>query len=79
MFTNISQLMAAYYVTSFKTFRLSRKGNWVVTGIGEHAFYNGSEWDSSGRMEYYTMTAVYKNDGMGTLIEYAVDEDGYDF
>lgn len=80
LFTNITQLMSAYGVKGFTEFRISRKGNWVISGEGSSTQYWNDGYSSGGWYEYYIVTAVYANDGTGTLINYQIHEiDGWSF
>jgi hypothetical protein len=74
MFTNITELMKSYEMKGFTEFRVSRKGNWVVSGSGSRTQYWNDGYASGGEYESYAITAVYANDGTGTLINYQIEE-----
>lgn len=79
IFKNISGLKRAFGIEAFTESRLSRKGNWVVSGEGSTTHYS-DVYFGAGTVEYYSVTAVYKNDETGTLIDWSYElVDDYTF
>lgn len=72
MFKNISDLKKAFDIQDFAESRVSRKGNWVVSGEGVKTYYSDAYF-GAGTVEYYSICAVYKNDETGTLIGWSCE------
>jgi hypothetical protein len=71
MFKNISDLKNAFGIEDFIESRLSRKGNWVVSGDVWTVDYPAEYHGGAGTITIHSISAVYKNDG--SLISWTRD------